>query len=104
MARSCDTVRGRGEQDGSFARIVRHVTSNREVRAEAVDSVADEVEIALAIPCFILCAMCPQVRNLTSIEDVLLSFSHGTAPFCGIDCVQTHPDRGVFEFRENGLR
>jgi hypothetical protein len=24
--------------------------------------------------------------------------------FCEIDCVKTHPDRGVFEFRGNGLR
>ena len=67
------------------------------MRAVAVDGVAGEIEIALAIPCFILCAMGPQVRNLARIEDVLLSFGHDTAPlFCEIDCVQTHPDRGVF--------
>src|ERR1035437_9352516 len=73
------------------------MTSDREMRAVTVDGVAGEVEIALAIPCFILCAMDPQVRNLASIEDVLLSFGHDIAPlFCEIDCVQTHPDRGVF--------
>src|ERR1700686_1662346 len=80
------------------------MTSDGKMRAVAVDSVAGEVEVALAIPCFILCAMCPQMRNLTSIEDVLLSFSHDTAPFCGIERVQTHPDRGLFEFGEKGLR
>jgi hypothetical protein len=26
------------------------------------------------------------------------------APFCRTDCVQTHPDRGGFEFKGNGLR
>jgi hypothetical protein len=51
------------------------------MRAVAVDGVAGEVEIALAIPRFILCAMCPQVRNLASIEDVLLSLVHDIAPF-----------------------
>jgi hypothetical protein len=28
------------------------------------------------------------------------SFAHETAPFCEIDCVQAHPERGMFEFRE----
>ena len=45
------------------------------MRAVAVDGVAGEIEIALAIPCFILCAVCPQVWDFTSIEDVLLSFA-----------------------------
>src|SRR5713226_8712614 len=80
------------------------MASDREMRAVAVDGVAGEVEIALAISCFLLCAMCPQVWNLAGIENTFLSFVHDTAPFCGIDCVQTHPDRGTFEFRGNGLR
>ena len=75
MARGGDTVGGGGKQDGPFAGIVRNMTSDGEMRAVAVDGVAGEVEIALAIPCFILCAMCPQVRNLPGIEDVLLSFA-----------------------------
>ena len=87
------------------AGIVRHMTGNGEMRAVAVDRVAGKVEIALAIPRVLLCAMGPQVRNFASIEDVLLSFGHDTAPFfSGIDCVQTHPERGVFEFRGNGLK
>src|SRR5450759_1355900 len=57
------------------------MTSDGKMRAVAVDGVAGEVEIALAIPCFILCAMRPQMWNLASIEDVLLSFGHDTAPF-----------------------
>ena len=76
------------------------------MRAVAIDGVASEVEIALAIPRFLLCAMSPQVRDLAGVEHVLLSFEgrgHSSL-LCGIDCVQTHPDRGVFEFRENGLR
>jgi hypothetical protein len=76
------------------------MTSNGKMRPVTVNGVAGEIEIALAIPCFILCAMGAQVRNLAGIEDVLLSFVHDMAPFCGIDCVQTHPDRGVFEFNE----
>src|SRR5712692_10066426 len=104
MARGGDTVGAGGEQDGPFAGIVRHMASDGEMRAVAVDGDAGEVEIALAIPRFLLCAMRPQVRNLASIEDVLLSLGHDTSPFCGIDCVQTHPDRGVFEFSGNGLR
>jgi hypothetical protein len=49
----------------------------------------------LAIPRFILCAMCPQVWNLAGIEDTFLSFAHDTAPFvCGIECVKTHTDCG----------
>jgi hypothetical protein len=50
------------------------------MRPVAVNGVAGKVQIALAIPCIILCAMRPQMRNLTSIEDVLLSFGHDTAP------------------------
>ena len=73
------------------------------MRAVAVDGVAGEIEIALAIPCFLLCAVCPQVRNLAGIEDVLLSFVHDIAPFCGIDCVQTHPEWGVFELQGKRL-
>jgi hypothetical protein len=26
-------------------------------------------------------AMCPQVRNFASVEDMLLAFAHDTAPF-----------------------
>jgi len=35
------------------------------------------------------------VRDLAGVEDVLLSFAHDTAPFCGIGCAQTHAERGV---------
>src|ERR1035437_2438532 len=55
------------------------MTSNGEMRAVGVDGVAGEVEIPLAIPCFILCAMCPKMRDLASIEDVLLSFVHNSS-------------------------
>jgi len=57
------------------------MTSDGEMRTVTVDSIASEIKIALAIPCFLLCAMGSQMRNLTSIEDVLLSFVHETAPF-----------------------
>jgi len=57
------------------------MASDGEMRAVAVDSVAGEVEIALTIPRFLLCAMRPQVWNLTGIEDTLLSFGHYKAPF-----------------------
>ena len=75
MACGGDTVCGGCEQGGPFTRIVRHMTSNGEVRAVAVDGVAGEIEIALAIPCFILCAMGPQMWDLAGMEDMLLSFS-----------------------------
>jgi len=81
MTGGCDTVSGGGKQDGSFTRFAHNMASDGEMRAVAVDGVAVEIQIALAIPCFILCAMCPQVWNLASIEDVLLSFAHDTAPF-----------------------
>jgi hypothetical protein len=58
------------------------MASDRKMRAVAVDGVASEIEIALTIPGFTLYMMCPQMRNFASIEDVLLSFVHGTAPFC----------------------
>jgi hypothetical protein len=57
------------------------MTSDGKMRPVAADGIAGEIEIALAIPCFILCVMCPQVRDLAGIEDVLLSFSHDIAPF-----------------------
>src|ERR1039458_5344972 len=102
MARGGDTVAGGGEQDGPFVRFAHNMASDGKMQAVAVDGVASEVEIALAIPCFILCAMCPQVRNLAGVEDVLLSFVHDTAPSCGIDCVKTHPDCGRLTAGEIG--
>src|SRR5690349_17647113 len=57
------------------------MTSDRKMRAVAIDGVASEVEVALAIPCFILCAMGPQMGNFTCIVDVLLPFIHINSSF-----------------------
>src|SRR5258707_14999856 len=80
MTRGSHGIGFRGEQDCLTA-LSFDMPSDGEMRAVAVDGVAGEVEIALAIPCFLLCAMCPQVGDLAGIEDVLLSFVHVTAPF-----------------------
>jgi hypothetical protein len=55
------------------------MASNGKMRAVAVDGVAAEIEIALGIPCFILCAMGPQVRDFAGSEDMLLSFVHNSS-------------------------
>jgi hypothetical protein len=96
-------VAGGCEQDGSLAGFVPYVTSDWKMGPVGIDRIAVEVEIALPVPCFLLCAVRSQVRDFASIEDMLLSFLHDTTPFCGIDCVQTHPDR-VLDFRRNGFR
>ena len=74
------------------------------MRAVAVDGIAGEIEIALAIPCFLLCAMCPQMRNFASIEDVLLSFVHDTAPFfVELTACRHTPTGECLSSAENGL-
>ena len=52
-----------------------------DIEGGSMDFDAGEIQIALTIPRFFLCAMGPQVWNLTGIENALLSFLHDTAPF-----------------------